>query len=109
MELRSGSMKELTMFVAPIICEALTSQPITLCQEKYKHLAGLPFADQSDGSDALEVDVLIGCDYYWSFVTGETKRGNKGPVGVHTEFGYCRGQLATHWSSEHTGDTHSSR
>ena len=32
----------------------------------------------------MEVDLLIGSDYYWSFVTGETRRGNGGPVAVRT-------------------------
>ena len=88
MKLESGRVKDLTRFVVPIICEALAYQPITLCRDSYQHLAGLPLADQSDGTDALEVDILIGCDYYWSFITGETKRGDNGPVGVHTELGW---------------------
>ena len=86
--LRDGCMRDLTMFVVPIICEALTCQPVTLCRDSYKHLAGLPLADSSDGTDTLEVDLLIGCDHYWSFITGKTKRGDNGPVGVYTHLGW---------------------
>ena len=88
MALRDGRTRDLTVFVVPIICEPLMCQPITLCRDNYKHLAGLPLADASDGSDALEVDVLIGCDYYWSFITGETKCGDNGPVGIYTDLGW---------------------
>ena len=63
MKLESGRVKDLTTFVVPIRCEALAYQPITLYRDSYKHLAGLPLADLSDGTDALEVDILIGCDY----------------------------------------------
>ena len=88
MRLRKGGMKDLRVFVVPSICEALTGHPITLCQESYAHLAGLPLADASDGSDDLEVDVLLGCDYYWSIITGKTKRGKDGPVAVQTVLGW---------------------
>ena len=106
MKLESGHVKDLTMFV---ICEALTYQPITLCRDSYKNLAGLPLADLSDGTYALEVDILIGCDYFWNFITGETKCGGSGPMGVHTELGWalsgpigpipCAGRQTTHSSS----------
>ena len=86
--LRDGLMRDLTMFVVPMICEALTCQPVTLCRDSYKHLAGLPLADPSDGTDTLEVDLLIGCDHYWSFITGKTKRGDNSPVGVYTHLGW---------------------
>jgi hypothetical protein len=42
----------------------------------------------SDCSD-VEVDILIGADYYWKFITGTTKRGAKpGPVAVLTRLGW---------------------
>ena len=88
MRLRKGGMKDLRVFVVPSIFEALTGHPITLCQEGYTHLAGLLFANALDGSDALEVDVLLGCDYYWSIITGKTKRGKNGPIAVQTVLGW---------------------
>ena len=98
MQLRSGGSRDLTVFVVPIICEALTCQPITLCRDRYTHIAGLPLADLSDGSDALEVDILIGCDHYWSFITGEIKRGDEGPT--PSLDGYCQGQLGPYHTLE---------
>ena len=41
------------------------------------------------GSDhPLEVDVLIGSDYYWELSTGEVKRGATGPVAMGTRLGW---------------------
>ncbi|XP_028408222.1 uncharacterized protein LOC114530803 [Dendronephthya gigantea] len=43
----------------------------------------------SKSEDELEVDVLIGADYLWSFQTGTTKRGKSGePVAIETELGW---------------------
>lgn len=36
----------------------------------------------------MEVNLLIGSDYYWQLVTGEIRRGEDGPVALHTRFGW---------------------
>ena len=72
----------------PLICRPLTAQPVNLCKEKYRHLAGLELADANQGTDnEMEVDLLIGSDYYWWFATGETRRGEEGPVAIRTKLG----------------------
>lgn len=88
MEVRGGQTRQLTLFTVPIICEPLTCQPISFCRDNFKHLSGLPLADPSDGDEQLQVDILIGSDQYWSLLTGNTKRGKCGPVGVETELGW---------------------
>ena len=35
-----------------------------------------------------EVDLLIGSDFYWDFVSGEMRRGDKGPVAAKTTLGW---------------------
>ena len=35
-----------------------------------------------------QIDVLIGADHYWDFMTGEVKRGSKGPVAIKTILGW---------------------
>ena len=40
-------------------------------------------ADYSDGNARLEVDVLIGADYYWELATGSIC--DNGPTAVHTK------------------------
>ena len=66
----------------------MTCQPVSFCQDNFDHLAQLDLADPSDGSSHLDIDVLIGCDQYWELVTGETRRGNSGPVALNTELGW---------------------
>ncbi len=91
---------------APLICQPLTAQQsIDLSIEKYQHLAGLDLADSHRGeNEPMEV---IGSDYYWWFATGETRRGEDGPVAVHTRLGWvlsgslsmeegCSAALTTH-------------
>ena len=34
------------------------------------------------------MDVLIGCDYYWEFVTGNVCRSEHGPTAIHTKLGW---------------------
>ena len=59
MELRGGQMKQLTLFVVPLICEPLTCQPIVFCRDNFQRLSGLTLADPSDGQEQLEVDILM--------------------------------------------------
>ncbi len=40
--------------------------------------ASLDLADYSDGESDMEVDMLIGSDFYWDLVTGGLSRG-EGP------------------------------
>ena len=88
MKTREGPDKELELFSVPLICEPLVAQPISFCVEKYNHLARLELADSSNGASAMEVDVLIGSDYYWEFATGKTSRGESGPIAIHTSLGW---------------------
>ena len=60
----SGSLN-LTLFVVPMICKPLVSQPIENCVVKNPHLAGLQLADWADGESSLDVNVLVG-----SVITG---------------------------------------
>ena len=78
-----------TLLTSTIICEPLTEQPLALCVNSYEHLSDLHLADHSDGSP-IEVDLLIGSDYYWQLTTGEVRRGNDGPVAVGTKLGWVQ-------------------
>ena len=47
------------------------------------------FSDISKAEDTLEVDCLIGSDFYWSFQSDEVRGGNPGePVAVKTSIGW---------------------
>jgi hypothetical protein len=61
---------------------------VSFCQENFGHLSHLSLADPSDDSSHLDVDVLIGSDQYWDMVTGETVRGDSGPVAINIKLGW---------------------
>ena len=47
------------------------------------HLDSLELADEPCCS-GNSIDLLIGSDFYQNFVTGETKRGEEGPIAVNS-------------------------
>ena len=66
-------------YSVPTICSAISNQSIKVALEEYPHLCSLNLADSStlSADNDVEVDILIGADYYWKFLTGTIKRGNK--------------------------------
>ncbi|MBA4719445.1 MAG: hypothetical protein HRO68_10275 [Nitrosopumilus sp.] len=111
METTDGAI-ELQLLTVPVICGPLATQPIPLPVDLYEHLAGLKLADDvSDESAAMEVNLLIGSDYYWELTTGRVKRGESGPVAMETKLGWVlsgpvpgmkQDQLAVSLVSTHT-------
>jgi len=85
---KEGDDEELELVSVPIICQPLTFQPIDLCVKKYQHLSDLELADSTQNDVPMEVDLLTGSNYYWSFATGEICRGEEGPVSICTKFGW---------------------
>lgn len=79
---------QLSLYVVPMICEPLASQPIAACAKGNQHLASLELADYSESDQSLEVDILVGSDYYWDLVTGGVSRGSSGPTAIHTKLGW---------------------
>ena len=88
LKLLGGGTMLLSLYAVPLICEPFSCQPVTVCQMNYQHLADLPLADPSDGQEHLEISILIGCDQYWSLITGETRRGVNGPVAIQSNLGW---------------------
>ena len=77
-----------SLFVVPMICEPLIGQPIDVCSNQNPHFNGLELADWVDQGSRLEVDILIGSDYYWDFVTGPVSKSTCGPTAIHTKLGW---------------------
>ena len=92
---KSGVDQELDAFVVPHICDPITSQMNSSCSEIFPHLAGLDLADLPP-EKTLEVDMLIGSDLYWDFITGQTVRGRSGLVAVETNS--RMGLIRTSWA-----------
>ena len=64
-------------------------------RENIPYLQGLELADNLFGHSELEVDLLVGGDFYWQFITsGRIIRGNMDPPQLsHVLDGYKGGQV----------------
>ena len=84
-----GTSLYLNVFAVDRIYSPLSNQTIELTQDSYPHLRGLQLADNTQRENDLEVHILIGADYYWNFVSGETVRGGTGtPVVTNSKLGW---------------------
>lgn len=80
-------------YTVPIICSPLQlrNQAVNFAASTYQHLSGLLLADSisaDENENNVEVDVLIGADYNWHFLTGAIKRGESGPTAPQTKVGW---------------------
>ena len=84
---KEQSIQELTLLSVPSICGALKGIPRSELETKYPQLTELDLADQMDVDGTVPV-LLIGMDYYWNFITGETLQCADGPVATRTSLGW---------------------
>ena len=68
----------LTANTVPVICAPTQSQCIELSRDNIPHLQGLELADNSFGHSDLEIGLLVGADFYWTFITGRIIKGGGG-------------------------------
>ena len=110
LRVKYGQVKVFTLFSVPRICDPLTPHPLADTKEMYPHLSGLELADDPGDAQELQVDILIGSDYYWQFITGQLQRGTSGPVAIQTCLGWVlSGPVSTpgHVNAPHNLMTHS--
>ena len=75
-------------------------------KKNYQHLCDIYFSDVSRSEDLLEIDILIGANYLWSFHEGQVIRGGQqDPVAIKTVLGYVlsgpvKGKNPYHCSGE---------
>ena len=83
-----SALDHLQIVSVPLVCEPLSGQPV-VCEIKYFHqLTQLDLADSASCTDDLEVDILIGWDYYWRIVTGNLIHSARGLTTLETAFGW---------------------
>ena len=80
-DIHKSKRVSLTAICYPVICSML---PSIREVDNYAHLSSLELVDCSGGTDSDTIEVLVGSDYYWKFVTGETHRGTDGYAVVHS-------------------------
>ena len=73
----------------PFITAPLTNQNISFAVEKYNYLKRLRLADNSEGEEK-KIDILIGLDHYFAFMTGEIIKGanDREPVVMNSKLGW---------------------
>ena len=84
----TGVTVYLEALCVPEICSPLRNQNIEVAVEQHEHLKALNLADFTETNTSMEIDLLIGLDFYFSFVKGEVRRGTHGPVAVDTILGW---------------------
>ena len=79
----------ITLYAVELICEPLQCQFIAQAVANNPRLLGLTLVDYSaNETDGVVVDILIGVDQYWNFVTGNIVKGVRGPTAIHTKLGW---------------------
>ena len=87
-DIAKKAYRQIEVYVVPFICNPISGQNIQLAQFQCKHLMNLKLADLNDGESELEVDSLIGTDFFWSVVTNKMITGEYGPVALNTSLGW---------------------
>ena len=74
-------------FCLPMLCLPISSPSITFLKGQFEKFHGIEFVDKHSEKD---IDLLIGSDLYWSFVTGNIVGSGKSGdlVTVETKFGW---------------------
>ena len=76
------------VLVIPQICSPITNQMGTWVSQNYPHLKNLRLADSFD-EQLMNIDILIGTDFYHTFFTDEIIRGKSNkPVALSSHFGW---------------------
>ena len=78
----------ITALVVPVVCDPVCHQPVSLTQGTYDYLSRLDLADLSTSGADLDIDVLIGWDYYWMLVTERVLQNQDGPTAIYTRLGW---------------------
>ena len=73
------------LIVVRNICSPISHQTIEVAETTHDHLRGLPLTDfNNNGDNSLNIDILIRRDFYWSFVSGNIRKGRTGPLALET-------------------------
>ena len=68
----------------------LQGQHHNYAKNNYPHLRGLKLADNNPNNMPVDIDILIGSDFYWNFIDARVvKKGRQGePVAISSKLGF---------------------
>ena len=55
------------------ICHQISRQPVRTAVPEYPYLRGLKLADCHQDDTAIKIDILLGADHYYEFVTNDIR------------------------------------
>ena len=84
----NSEMCKMEAFVVPIICSPIRNQVIEAAKEKYVTLQNIDLADSNTRKVDLHVDILVGADNYWKFMTGKVIRVDHDLRALETSLGW---------------------
>ena len=72
------------------VCQPLANQEIRFAKENYPYLLDLELADFDSNNSSMNIDILIGADYYWQFIENHVIRSDNGtgPVAIASKLGF---------------------
>ena len=83
-----GMVKYVEALCIPTLCSPLSNQCFSETK-RYDYLASLDLADDFVDDSPIDVEILIGCDFYHSFFTGRViHRGNEFPTASESILGW---------------------
>ena len=81
-----GPPVEITALIVPSICTPIRNH-VDASTLDLPHIRGLTMAQPVNAGPHSHISILIGADFYWSFVGDRVIRGN-GPTAVDSKLGY---------------------
>lgn len=85
-ETKSGERIPISVLIVPFIAAPLKNSVRTSINN-FQHLQGLELAHPVTSEDNFQISVLIGADFYWTFVEDKIVRGY-GPTAQQSKLGY---------------------
>ena len=72
-----------------LVSHPISRQPVRTAVHEYRHLRGLKLADYHQDDAAIKIDIPLGADHYYEFVTIVIRSGDaKTPVAVKSKLGW---------------------
>ena len=73
----------------------MANQKVKVAKTTYKHLVNLTLAENSPTNEKLNIDILIGSDFYGKFFKENAFNANEGPVAMEKCLGLVLSRRVT--------------